>query len=74
MSMFDSAALQKHVDAALASVPPGHGKASIRYSIDGKLCASVAVRVNDVWTVQGDVKWAIAQKKLEGEIRVEASW
>lgn len=75
MSPFATERLQRYVEQALAEVPAGHGRATVRYMTDdGTVHFAVVARLNGAWAVGADLKWVIRQRKLVGTMEVVASW
>jgi hypothetical protein len=74
MPIFSTEALQKQVDAAVATVPPDH-KGAVIGVVDskGKVQLVFAGKVGEQWEVFGKLQKAPGQK-LEGEGGIRYSW
>lgn len=74
-SPFSGPAVQRAIEQALADLPAGRGRVLIRYrTTDGAVHVTTGARVNEVWRVGADLRYAIRDRRIDGEIEVIASW
>lgn len=73
-SPFSPTALQRHVDTALASIPPHHRHALIVRADGSSIGGAIAIRAGDTWTVGGEVVYDFAKRSAEGGIAIKGSW
>lgn len=54
--------------------PAGHGTALIEVELDGQMHAVLAERLNETWTLAGEVAWSTAHPKPAGYVGLRGSW
>jgi len=75
MGIFDQAALQKAIDAELATIPPGHSRCLVGYyTLDGKWRVSYAQRAGEHWTFGATFERDQARGAISGGVMVKGSW
>lgn len=73
-TIFDSASLQSHVDAALAEVPAGRTRARFTYLTNGRWRVSYAQKVGNVWVLGATFGKDSAAGKINGGVTITGSW
>lgn len=74
-SPFAPSALQRHVDTALAGLPPTHQHALVAYARpDGTIGLSVATRAGQTWTAGASLTYDLTHQHVSGGLTIRGSW
>ena len=75
MSLFDAQAIQRAVDAELATVPTGHTRCLVGYyTLDGTFRLCYAQRLADHWTFGAVFQRDTDAGQIQGGVVIKGSW